>query len=1508
MFKRFLPILTLLFVGSVASAQVPEPLMGIQSTLQTRSLLAPCTGQAKAGTTTRTRGISAKTSNPHFLCLGDTLFVSNTGRVLTEDPKPSTLAGIGYIFYDCAPSITGPGWSDVLTDGCLKKTAFNGTPPEGGLYIARGDATGRDTFFNNGSLQNGFKAGSPLKLYFAPVTIYDFNARVASVEGDTACVNVNVADGTATDSFSVVYLNAIKVSNLRYSNRAGSFTVSGGLSEYDGTSNYTIVVKKRGAVTTGTVTGTKRHGNNLTFTVPDDGQYDILVTDGVSCEGTATVFFPTVAFTLSKEVVKMGDTACVRVTATGFNNVGAFQFLITYDPTLLSFVKLNNSNIPGFDANSVNTSPSEPGNIFATWIASGGGVTRADNAPLFEVCFRAIGPNGTISPVRMTGMPSFPFEIGDPNGNPYGVDTIQGSVKIGSLPVNVTLKADSLTCNGDRTGRIRIIPTGSGAPFAYSWQSKSSLVTNGIGTMAVGDTGKITNLAAGIYYLTITNANSDVKIDSIEIFQPTALFSPTIVTQPCPGQTNGRIQVNTLGGTPPYTYLWSNGATTSTIIDLSSGSYGCTITDSKGCRDSIRQSIGAIPITVTSRNITAALCKEVTNGSILIGSVTGGSPVNGNYTFRWSNNKTNVSTTSTNSNLGSGKYFVTISDNTCETVDSFTVPAQRTLGLLASVTNVVCNGFNTGSILVTATGSSNTPYVFTWTGVANKTDNVATSLARDLVAGAYPLSIRDQDGCRIDSSFTVTQPTGIIIDSVELKNESCLVGNDGSITIAASGGNTSTSGYTYRWSHSVQATQPSIANLVAGTYTVTVTDGANCFKTRTFSVSVPLKPTLATTTQNATCFEKGDGVAKVIVTPPSGVTVTDYKWSNGGVIDSITNLTAGTYRVTVTLSNGCLKDTFATVGAPARIKIDTANSSTKNPTCPNDNNGSIILVMKGGTSPYIYTWSGGQPTSQPVFASLKADVYQFTVTDFNGCAPLETAIPLIAPPDINITFSDIVSTTCFGICNQKRGDGKATAVASGGGANTGVYSYRWSSGEATARAVALCGGWQSVTVTDETCFKIDSIEITQPLPISFLTPKIEEPSCFGNQDGKAEVIVEGGTPPYAYAWSNGSTTKDIINVAAGSYSVIVYDRNQCVAPPLSVQINEPEMMQVDTVESETSNVSCFGADDGRIKLQRLGGNGGTTTYRWSPNISQSDSAFNLKSGIYYITATDRKGCSTSISHTISQPDKIYYFLEPPVQPRCNGELTYVKMDTAFGSTYLHPFTVSVDNGPQYPVGYQVPVFAGEHLITITEQITGCSDTTSVVIGEPLPILIRFENIVDSVPIPRMLVGLGTQIKISPIVTGSLPIDSVSWTPKDYLTFTSEPLRPIVSPLDDRTYKLRVTDVNGCIGEASILVELERNRNVFIPNVFSPNDDDKNDYFGIFTGVGVKKINYVRVYDRWGELLFANQNLAPTSDPSQGWDGTFRGKPVQQGVYLYIAEIEFEDGIKLLYRGDVTVAR
>ncbi len=1514
MFKRFLPILTLLFVGVVAHAQKPEQVMAVKPSLQTRSPLA-CRGLAFAGTTTRTKGANNK-ANKRFLCLGDTLLVTNQNAVLSEDPVPTTTAGVGYLFYDCPPRVSGTALSSIKADPCIKKSPFNGVAPSQGLWLSRGDSTGKISFINNGSIQNGFNNGNPLKLYFAPVTVYDFKAPVATISEttDTACVNVNVADRVGTDTFSVVYLNAVQISNLVPGNRSGSFRVSGGLPQYDGSNYSPFVIQKvgnpaiRGTVTSGTAT----NGSMVTYTVPEDGQYEIIATDGVSCNATQRVQFPTVTLTLSNEVVTIsGDTACVRLTAKNFTNVATMSLYITYNPSVARYVGTRNINLPGFNAATNINFSNDTLNI--SWNEPAlNGVTRADGTTIFELCFKTVGAIGTSTSVKFFDPDVFlKNTLEDPNGNSFGLDTLKGSIRIGSLPVNVKYTTDSVLCNGGLTGRINIIPTGTGAPFTYAWRSATNAATAGNGTInTVSDTGKIIALRAGVYYITVTSVGLDTQFDTLTIREPAALFfNPPTAVNPCLGSNTGSLSLTVFGGgVRPYTFLWSNGATTTSINNLASGTYSCTMTDSKGCQATVTGSIGANPITVTGRTITPALCKEVKNGSIAITGVSGGSPPNGNYTFKWSNGKSSGGTTDLNPNLGSGTYYVTVGDNSCSSVDSFVVPSQRNVAVTANITNVTCNGAGTGTILATATGSTNTPYTFTWTGVTNPTNNVATSLAQNLKAGIYPLSVRDQDGCKVDTSFRITEPLPVKIDSVNLKNESCLVGKDGTITIAASGGTLGAGGYIYRWSRSAQDNQATISNLISGPYTVSVTDGIGCTQTRAFNITVPQKPTLTLSTKNATCFEKANGVAKVIVTPPSGAVVTAYNWDNTGVIDSITNLKAGSYRVTVTLSNGCLKDTVAVIRAPAPLSVDTANSSVRNPTCPNDINGQINLIMKGGTTPYVYTWTGGQPTPNPIFATLKAGIYGFTVTDFNGCQPFLTDVPLSAPPDINVAFTDIVPTKCYGVCSQNRSDGRATAIASGGSSNTGIFSYQWSSGESTNRAIELCGGWQGVTVTDGTCFKRDSIDIPQPNPLNYLIPKITEPTCFGLKDGKAEVVVEGGTPPYNYAWSNGTTSKDIISVAAGTYSVIVTDKNLCTAAPLTVEINQPEVLILDTIAAETKNVTCNGADDARVKLERIGGNGGSTKYVWSPVVSQSDSAFNLKSGIYYVTATDKKGCSDSITISITQPDKIYYFLDPPAQPRCYGELTTVKLDTAFGSTYLHPFTISVDNGPQYPIGYQIPVFADEHLITVTEQVTGCSDTFNITISQPPPITIRFDNIVDSVPIPRMIVGLGTEVRLSPIIGGSLPIDSISWTPKDYLITSSEPLRPLVRPLDDRIYKLKVTDVNGCIGEAEISVELERNRNVFIPNVFSPNGDDKNDYFGVFSGVGVKQINYLRIYDRWGELIFQKQDLVPSNDPSQGWDGTFNNKPVQSGVYVYISEIVFEDGAKLLYRGDITVAR
>ena len=1667
MLKRFLPIFTFLAIANSMMAQIAESSFIPHSPISPRSA---CTGAANAGTTTRQLGMGAKSNEKHFLCLGDTLFVNGSGSNLSEDPIPATTPGIGYLFYKCNPTITGQYFSpDVNSDPCIAQG------PNNAPLVARGNTLGRDTFNNTGVLQNIYNTGKPIKYYFAPTTIYDFfgvngGGSATFENATTACVNVNINNGVPIDTFSVVYLNAVKISNLNLATNSGSFTISGGLPEYDGVSLYTftIALQNNPSVNVGTVTsGPARNGSTVNFTVPGNGAYIITARDGKACDGIATANFPVVTIQISNESVNRNDTACVKISAKGFNNILTWECNYQYDPTLLQFVGVKNINLPNFNGNNGNVSVATPGVLVLSWnVSTLTGVTKADTETLFELCFKAIGANGTSSPVCMTDTIN-PIEIynasnvklgvnrscgsvrignamtiqlsnelvgqGDtacvtvsaknftniismegnfqynpallqftgirninlpglnasnyheppPGGvivfswnasatgltvaddvglfqlcfkaigatgsiapvrftdtlNPIdiynssnirmGVNRTNGSVTIGAVNYAVRISVDSVRCNGTSTGGFRVVPTGSGSPWLYSWRNAANPGQSGSGSIAANDSAVIGNLAVGRYYVTVTtSSSSDPKIDTINIFQPNPIFinPPTARNPTCANDMDGSLTLtNYGGGVSPYTFRWSTGATEITISNLTSGAYTCVITDAKGCKDSVRASIGVNPITIATKNVTGATCKGVNNGSIVISGVAGGTPSNGNYTFRWSNGGTNVGTSSTIANLPPGNYRVTITDlNQCPKIDSFTVGALRTLNAVATIGNIMCAGQTNGfiQVIASATGPEAQPYAFTWWGnPSTPTNTAATTFLRSLPAGNYPLSIRDRDGCSLDTAFVVTQPDSIKITAA-VQNESCRVGSDGRIVLTITGGRPLPGNrYTIQWSRSAADTTATITGLNSGSYMVTVTDSTNCTVVRTYTITKPQPPIIdSISVRNATCADKNDGAARVFARPPVGATIDSFRWSNTGFRDSITNVLPGLYFVTVTTNQGCTAILSKTIGAPATLAIDTARSKTTNPDCPKNATGSIILVMKGGTGPYVYNWSAGPTTSNAVFASLPAGTYSFTVTDANSCAPLVTSVTLSDPPKIETAYGSLEAVSCYGKCNP--GDGKATAIASGGTANTGKYTFIWASGETsnnsnTSNAVMLCGGWQKVTVTDGNCAIIDSVEVPQPAAFSFSTPVLNQPSCHGDADGSAEIRVEGGSPPYSYFWSNGSNRNSIVNVVAGTYTVLITDSKLCPYN-YSVNITEPAVVKLDTVKALTNNVTCNGLADGQIKVKRTGGNGGPTNFVWSPNVTQKDSVGGLKAGVYSIAAYDIKGCGDSIQYNLTQPDPIYFYMTPPVQPRCNGELTTLRVDTAFGSTYRHSFSISVDNGPQYPIGYFIPVFAGPHQISIIEQITGCTLDTGVNIREPPSLLIQFDSLTLPNQIAKILVGLGDSVRMlsdprffsrSRIVS-ALPIDSVSWTPKDYLYFANgDSLRPYVRPLDDRTYKLTIYDVNGCSTSELILVELDRNRNIFIPNIFSPNGDDRNDYFGVATGPGVKKINFIRIFDRWGELLFTKENIPAGADPSaNGWDGTFRSRTVDTGVYVYLIEAEFEDGQKLLYRGDITVVK
>ena len=1517
--KFLLLLLTITAITTTAWAQIPEFIAPPRFEANPRTPTACIDGNA--GGTIRSLGARNKNlTDIRYLCLGDTLFLNPNGQAnLTNDSVAATPPGIGYFFYNCKPTVSGPRFTDFASDACLFHLL-----PANTLAVSRGEPSGRDTFFNTGLLQTAYNGGRPIKFYFAPVTMTDFFDRggAQGFDGSANCINANVNDRmNPTDTFSVVYLNAVKVKVELATATGGKFSVTGGLPQYDGTSTYSFTIKLvSNPAIVGTITAGATAGHNgvVTFTVPQTGTYIITATDGKSCDGQATELFQNTTVQVSNEIGRQGDTVCVKVSAKNFINMQTMQGTFQFDPSVIEWVGARNSyGLPGFDPSYF--IQSNASSVGFSWNGPASGTTWPDDAGLFDLCFKVLGANGTVSTIRVTDSTTL-IELSNKNNTVVGYTIINGSISSKLLDFTITTRADSARCFGE-LGKFTVKITGLGSPFRYNWQSATNPGQNGTGVInTVADSAIIINRPAGKYYVTVTNASNVQKIDSVEVKQPNVVFlnSPTAVNPTCANSTDGSLTLTGFGGgTPNYTFLWTTGATATSISGLASGSYGVTITDSKGCKDSVpRVSIGVNPIAIVNSQKTDATCKGVNNGAVTISSVQGGTSVGNSYTFKWSNNATNVGTSSTISNLAAGTYYVTIIDrNLCEKRDSFKVNAIRTLQASATIGNISCFGQANGFINVTASalGNEAIPYTFTWTGNVGTPRNLppATSIVSSLRAATYFLRITDNSNCPLDTSFTIREPDSIRINLVTLTNESCRgINTNGAVTVAVSGGIPQ---YKYAWSRNPAVdTFPTITGLRAGTYTLTVTDSASCVKTRTYTILPPVYPIIDSfKIKNATCADRRDASARVFYRPATGTLIDSVRWSNSGFLDSITNILAGNYVVTITANNGCQRIDTAKILSPQLIKVDSARSSKFDPPCPQQPTGRIILVMKGGTAPYSYNWSGGPSTqSGAVFASLVAGTYTFTITDSNGCTADTARITLIDPPTVQVSFTDIAGTSCYATC-----DGQATISARGGAANTGVYSFNWSSGEVcnnvtTCKALRLCGGWQKVIVSDQLCpYPADSVFIPRPDSFTFITPPVLSPSCKGNRDGSAEIRPQGGTLPYSYLWSNGSTRNNIVNVKAGTYTVTVTDAKFCPFT-LAVTITEPDSLKIDTVPFRSKNISCFGLANGEIKLKRTGGNGSAaqTTYNWTPSVSQGDSAKNLKAGAYTIIGTDAKGCRDSVTINLTQPDPIFFYLPPLTQPRCNGELTTLRIDTAFGSTYKYPFSVSIDNGPQYPIGYFIPVFAGRHEINIIEQVTGCTLDTSVTVSEPPPLSIRFDTLNLPNQIARILVGLGDSARINPLITSALPIDSVSWAPKTYLSFRSDPLRPFTRPLDDITYKLTIVDVNGCSTSESIFVELDRNRNIFIPNIFSPNGDDRNDYFGVFNGVGVKMINFVRVFDRWGELMFTKSKILPGTDISQGWDGTFRGRVVDNGVYVYIIEVEFEDGQKLLYRGDVTVAR
>jgi SprB repeat/CHU_C Type IX secretion signal domain len=402
---------------------------------------------------------------------------------------------------------------------------------------------------------------------------------------------------------------------------------------------------------------------------------------------------------------------------------------------------------------------------------------------------------------------------------------------------------------------------------------------------------------------------------------------------------------------------------------------------------------------------------------------------------------------------------------------------------------------------------------------------------------------------------------------------------------------------------------------------------------------------------------------------------------------------------------------------------------------------------------------------------------------------------------------------------------------------------------------------------------------------------VKAPLCNGQSNGEVTIDITNGRAPYQFDWGSGFVAnKTQGGFAAGSYTFRATDASQCKGT-FAVTITEPTAL---TLMVDTAGVTCFGARDGKVKAT-TGGGTPDYTYTWS-NASRAAELTRLAAGTYSVTVTDKNGCTIIGQGRITEPGDIGIRLVSTKDLTCNGLPTGEIQVAGIGGR--PPFTFSTD-GRNFKADNPITGLGAGNYSVIIKDAAGCVDSVRAALRQPPPLRVVAQ--------PKdTLVDLGTLVQTGTSIVSLKPV-VYTWTPTLRLSCTDCP-DPVVTAIGRVIYSVKITDTDGCTATDSILVRVTKKRPLYVPNVIAPQSatESSNGRFTVFGGAAVEGIAVMRIYDRWGELVFEAKDV-PHNEPRVGWDGTFRGKPVE-GVFVYMAVVRFLDGQEILYEGDVTVVR
>ncbi len=551
------------------------------------------------------------------------------------------------------------------------------------------------------------------------------------------------------------------------------------------------------------------------------------------------------------------------------------------------------------------------------------------------------------------------------------------------LTINLSI-SNSLNCTDATDGALNATINGGTPPYDLLWEDGSNSPNRN-------------NLMAGSYMLTVTDQHQCTATEQITL-DPAALFSFEITDSldlNCWGADDGQLQLQAIGGQAPYQYFVNGSAySDGNIMNLASGNYSIYLTDQYQCQTATQTVTLTTPDSLTViTNTTPTSCPFGQDGQVSIELSGGTSP----YQYSWNDG----STVASSNVLTAGNYTVSISDaNACQKIIQFTITDPAALQTSFSLTDNTCFNSSDGEVSIIGTTGGTAPYDYFLDDGASPSSNQQLD---NLAAGNYTLRTVDQNNCELSEAIVITEPTILSATLSILQDLTCFSGSDGSITATATGG---TPPYSYLWEDGSSTT--SRENLIAGNYTLTLTDSQNCSTTKNIElVEGPFISLIVESKNNVSCFGLNNGSFTL---SGNGGTA-PYSYSVNGNLSlnaNYDNLSPGTYNIFVTDANGCIsEDQDINIEEPTVLSYSVEEVAVR---CFGEDNGSALVHPTGGTAPYQYLWSNGNTTA--LAANLAAGTYSLTLSDALNCESLIN-VNIESPAALNSSFST-EDNPCFG--------------------------------------------------------------------------------------------------------------------------------------------------------------------------------------------------------------------------------------------------------------------------------------------------------------------------------------------------------------------------------------------------------------------------------------------------------------------------------------------------------------